>query len=534
MQDEILTDLAKVADLKVISRTSAINYRQTTGRNLGQIGQELGVAHVLEGSVQRAGSRVRVNAQLVDTRTDAHLWAQTYDRDLADVFAIQSEIATAIADQLQAKLSPREKAAIEQVPTANVAAFDLYIRAKTLNFSTSFNAANQPSLLHAADLLNQAVARDPSFLEAYCQLAYAHDALYFLGYDHTAERLALAEAALKATFQLQPDSGEAHLARARHLYWGYLDYDGALAELEIARRTLPNDPRIFELTGYIQRRQGHLEEGLQNLQRALELDPRNLATLQQIALTYNRMRRYSDMAATLDRALAITPNDVQTQVARAMVDLEWKADTRPLHQAIESVRTRNPAALQSVADNWVLCALAERDPAAAKAALAALDGGVFGNDAQQFSNSFGTGLVARMTNDTDKAHVGFTAARTAQEKVVQAQPGYGPAFCVLGLIDAGLGRKEDALREGRRALELLPVEKDSINGAQVIGCFAIIAAWVGEKDLACEQLDTNIRRHNYGLTSYGQLKLSPFWDPLRGDPRFEKIVADLAPRDAQP
>ena len=243
----------------------------------------------------------------------------------------------------------------------------------------------------------------------------------------------MAEAALKATFQLQPDSGEAHLARARHLYWGYLDYDGALAELEIARRTLPNDPRIFELTGYIQRRQGHLDEGLQNLQRALELDPRNLATLQQIALTYNRMRRYSDMAATLDRALAITPNDVQTQVARAMVDLEWKADTRPLHQAIESVRTRNPAALQSVADNWVLCALAERDPAAAKAALAALDGGVFGNDAQQFSNSFGTGLVARMTNDTDKAHVGFTAARTAQEKVVQAQPGYGPAFCVLGL-----------------------------------------------------------------------------------------------------
>ena len=534
VQDEILTDLAKVADLKVISRRSVITYRQTNGRNLGQIGQELGVAHVLEGSVQRAGNRVRVNAQLVDTRTDAHLWAQTYDRDLADVFAIQSEIATAIADQLQAKLSPREKAAIERAPTTDVTGFDLYSRAKTLNFSTSFSAANQQRLSQSADLLNQAVARDPSFLEAYCQLAYAHDALYFFGHDHSAERLALAEAALKAAFRLQPDSGEAHLARARHLYWGYLDYDGALAELEIASETLPNDPRIFELRGYIRRRQGHLEEGVQNLKRSLELDPRNLLLLQQTALGYNRGGRYSEMAATLDRALAIEPNDSGTQVERALVDFEWKADTRPLHKTLESVRTSNPGALKNVADNWLLCALAERDPVAAAAALAALGDGVFGGDAQQFSNSFGTGLVARMTNDTDKAHAAFTAARTAQEKVVQAQPGYGPALCVLGVIDAGLGRKEDALREGWRALELLPVEKDSINGAQVIGCFAMIAAWAGEKDLACEQLETNIRLHNYGLTSYGQLKLSPFWDPLRGYPHFEKIVADLAPRDAQP
>ena len=201
---------------------------------------------------------------------------------------------------------------------------------------------------------------------------------------------------------------------------------------------------------------------------------------------------------------------------------EWKADTRPLHQVIESIRTTDPAALQSVADNWVLCALAERDPAAAKAALAALGGGVFGNDAQQFSNGFGAGLVARMTNDKDKARAAFTAARTEQEKIVQAQPGYGPALCVLGLIDAGLGRKEEALREGRRALELLPVEKDSINGAQVIGCFAMIAAWVERKISRVNNWRANIRLHNYGLTSYGQLKLSPFWDPLRGYPRFEE------------
>ena len=384
--------------------------------------------------------------------------------------------------------------------------------------------------MQAADLLNQAVARDPSFFQAYCLLAYIHDQLYFFGHDHTAERLALAEAALKAAFRLQPDSGEAHLARAQHLYQGYLDYESALAELEIARRTLPNDSRIFEFTGYIRRRQGHLEDGVQNLQRALELDPRNFTTLQQIALSYEKLRRYSDMAAALDRALAIKPNDVDTQVERAVVDFEWKADTRPLHQAIDSIRTSNPGALQSVADSWLMCALAERDPAAAEAALAALGDAVFGSDAQQFYRGFGTGLVARMTKDKDKARAAFTAARAEQEKIVQAQPGYGPALCVLGVIDAGLERKEEALREGRRALELLPVAKDSINGVQVIGCFAVIAAWVGERDLACEQLEIAVRLRGYGLTTYGQLKLSPFWDPLRGYPCFEKIVATLAPK----
>ena len=530
VQDEILANLAKVADLKVISRTSVMLYKSGNSRNLREIGQQLGVAHVLEGSVQRAANRVRVTAQLIDARTDAHLWAQTYDRDLADVFAIQSEIAEAIANQLQAKLSPREKAAIAQAPTADVVAFDLYSRAKTLNDSISFSAAGRQLQLQAADLLNQAVARDPFFFQAYCLLANTHDQLYFFGHDHTAERLAWAEAALKAAFRLQPDSGEAHLARAQHLYWGYLDYESALAELEIARRTLPNDPRIFEFTGYIRRRQGHLEEGVQNLQRAIELDPRNFITLQQISFTYGKLRRYSDMAAAIDRVLAIKPNDVDTQVARAVVDFEWKADTHPLHQTIDSIRANNPVKLPSVADSWLLCALAERDPVAAEAALAALGDNDFGGEAQQFHSGFGTGLAARMTNDKDKARAAFTAARAEQEKIVQAQPDYGPALCVLGVIDAALERKEEALREGRRALELLPVAKDAINGVQVIGCFAVIAAWVGERELACEQLETAIRLRGYGLTTYGQLKLSPFWDPLRGYPRFEKIVASLAPK----
>jgi TolB-like protein/Tfp pilus assembly protein PilF len=531
VQDEILTDLAKIADLKVISRTSVMQYKTGAARNLREIGQQLGVAHLLEGSVQRAANRIRVNAQLIDARSDAHLWAQTYDRDLADVFAIQSEIAKAIADQLQAKLSPNEKNAIEQPPTADVTAFDLYSRAKNLILSTSFSATARPKLVEAVDLLNQALVRDPSFFLAQCQLAYTHDQLYFIFGEHTADRRALAEAAVQAAFRLRPDAGEAHLARAENLYRGYLDYDGAVAELEVARRTLPNDAHVFELTGYILRRQGKQEEALHNLERALELDPRNFFTLQQIALSYVSLRRYSDQAAVLDRALAIKPDDAETKVARALVELDSKADPRPLHQTINEIRTKNPAAIQSVADNWLTCALAERDAGAAASALVALGENYFGNDAVHLHREFGEGLIARMTKDEAKARSAFAVARTQAEKLVQAQPDYAPALCVLGLIDAGLGRKEEALREGRRAIDLLPVKKDSINGAHMIEYFAIIAAWVGEKDLALEYLAKAEQLPGYGTITYGQLKLTPYWDPLRGDPRFEKIVASLAPKN---
>src|SRR5262249_54122197 len=255
-----------------------MQYKTDAPRNLREIGTALGVAHVVEGSVQRAGNRVRVNAQLTDARTDRQLWAQTYDRDLADVFAIQSEIARAIADQLQAKLSPSERSEIDRPPTSDVTAFELYAQAK--NVLAVRNARG--NLLEAVDLLNQAITHDPSFFKAHCQLAHTHDRIYFLGYDHTPARLALAEAAIQAAFRLRPDAGEAHLARAQHLYRGYLDYNSALAELEVAARTLPNDAGVFELKGYIQRRQGKQEEAVRSLERAIELDPRNTFTLQQI------------------------------------------------------------------------------------------------------------------------------------------------------------------------------------------------------------------------------------------------------------
>jgi len=529
VQDEILTDLAKVADLKIISRTSVMQYKSGVARNLREIGQQLGVAHVVEGAVQRSGNRVRVNAQLIDARTDRHLWGETYDRDLADVFAIQSQIAKAIADQLQAKLSPSEKAAIERPPTGDIAAFDLYTRGKNLLLTTTFSSSAGANLLKAADLLNQAVARDPAFVQAYCQLAWTHDLLYLFGLDHTPGRLALANAAVQAAFRLRPDAGEVHLAGAQNLYRGYLDYDGALAELEIARQTLPNDSRIFELKGYIARRQGRWEEAVQNLERAADLDPRNVDMLQQIALSYAGLRRYAEEKLVLDRALAIEPNNAEMRVTRAFVELDWKADTRSLHQTVDSIRATNPAAIPSIAGDWLNCALAERDAAAAKNALIASgENPPLHDEAVHFNPPFVEGVIARMTKDDGKARVAFTAARAEQEKTVQGQPDYGPPLCVLGLIDAGLGRKEEALREGQRAVELLPVAKDAINGPLMSAYFAMIAAWTGDKDLACEQLATAIRYPS--SLSYGRLKLLPFWDSLRGDPRFEKIVASLAPK----
>jgi len=530
VQDEILTDLAKIADLKVISRSSVMQYKSGVPRDLRKIGQELGVAHLLEGSVQRAANRVRVNAQLIDARNDAHLWAQTYDRDLADVFAIQSDIAKAIADQLQAKLSPSEINAISRAPTADVTAFDLYTQAKSLLLNISFSAKLLSNMLQAVDLLNRAVARDPSFFQAYCLLAYAHDNIYLLGNEHTPARLAAAEAAIESASRMRPDAGETHLARAQNLYRGYRDYDGALAELDIAGRTLPNDSRIPELAGYITRRRGKQEEGLQYLLRSLELDPRNFFTLQQIALSYQILRRYPEMARILDRVLTIKPDDIETRAARALVELDWKADTRPVHQLMQELRAKDPAALKRVADTWFTCALAERDPVAAEAAISALGENPFNynQNAIYFNHLVLEGLIARMMNDEAKARAAFTAARAEQEKVVQAQPNHGPALCVLGLIDAALGRKDEALSEARRAVELLPVEKDAFNGPQMIEILAMAAAWLGEKDLACQQLSIEMRLP--GIVSYGQLKLMPYWDPLRGDPRFEKIVASLAPK----
>jgi len=528
VQDEILTNLARIADLKVISRTSVMQYKSGLQRNLREIGQQLGVAHLLEGSVQRAANRVRVNAQLIDARTDAHLWAQTYDRDLADVFAIQSELAEQIVSQLKAKLSPEEKAAIEQKPTADLAAYDLYIRAKILIASSVLSTPQAESLLEAIRLLNQAVERDPAFALAYYQLAYAHDLLYFVGTDHTAARLAMAGAAIQSLSRLRPNSGEAHLALANHLYFGHYDYDRARKELSLAQKSLPNEPLAFELAGYIDRRQGRWAESNKNLERAVELDPQNPFFLQQIARSYGRLRRFADAARVLDRAVAITPKDAALRLTRAEIELDWHADPRPLISTIQAILTEDSPEAENIAEFWLLVSQCQRDVDGAQRALDALPNDGCHAETIPFPKTWCQGVVAQMRGDSTAARTAFAAVHNEAEKMVREQPAYAEAFCVLAMADAALGQKEDAIREGRRAVELLPVTKDSITGSLLLEFLALTYAWTGEKDLALQQLA--VVASIPSELSYGQLRLHPYWDPLRGDPRFEQIVVSLAPK----
>jgi tetratricopeptide (TPR) repeat protein len=505
-----------------------MQYKSSVIRNLREIGQQLGVAHVLEGSVQRTGGRVRVSAQLIDARTDAHLWADHYDRPLNDVFAIQSEVAQAIADQLKAKLSPAEKAAIKQRPTSDLVAYDLYVRAEALRADTSFSSRLKENLLEATQLLDQAIARDPTFFLAYCRLAEAHDLIYFFGSDHTPARLALANTAIQAALRLRPDSGEAHLALAEHLYRGYRDSQRALAELTLARRALPNDPLVFELTGFIDRRQGRWEKSTSDLKRALELDPRNIFLFQQLSFTYEYQRRYRDLATVLDQTLKLVPFDPETRVARASIDLAERGDPKSVQTTIEAVVAENPAAATALAERWFYVALCERDDCSVSLSLAAIPTEGISIGSIWLPHAYFEAVTAHFRGDAAVARTAFTVARAEVEKTMREQPDYAQGLIALGLIDAGLGRKDDALREATRAVALLPIANDAIDGADLIVNLAIIYAWTGEKDVALKQLAEAAQLPS--SLNYGWLRLHPDWDPLRGDPRFEKIIASLAPK----
>ena len=533
VQDDILIKLAKIADLKVISRTSVMQYRGK--QDVRQIANALRVSHVLEGTVRRSGGKVHVNAQLVDTRTDAGVWAEEYDRDLNEVFAIETEVAQSIANRLRAKVSARERLAMQERPTQDLVAYDFYVHAAALIDEASYAPEQErwKDYFQAVELLDRAIARDPAFLLAYCRLAEAHDELYFQNGDHTPSRLELANAAINSAFRLKPDSAGAHLALARHLYHGYFDYDHARDELAIAARTLPNDARIFEWSGYIDRRQNRWHEAVRNFERAMELDPRNVKIFTGAAVTYDVMRDYGQARETSDRLITLEPNNIHARVLRARIDFDERADTRPLHAVIDKIFRDDPASAGNLVGWRFYLALYEHDFASADRALAPLIENKHTTfrvrwDEIYFSRAYAEGLLARIKGDAAAARAAFTAAR-AQEEAVRARPDDGQTFCLLGLIDAGLGRKEEALREGRRALELIPVAKDTNAGPQVLYFFAVICAWTGKRDLAIEQLET-LAKMPLGV-SYGELRLDPHWDPLRGDPRFDKIVASLAPKE---
>ena len=528
VQDDILTKLAKIADLKVISRTSVMQYRGK--QDVRQIGNVLRVSHVLEGTVRRSGGKLHVNAQLVDARTDENIWADEYDRNLNDVFAVESEVAQSIANRLRLKLSAGELAAIQQRPTKDLVAYDFYVRAIPLLDWISNTSTPEKDLSTAVDLLNEAVRRDPSFLLAYCRLAEAHDGIYFYtNVDHTPGRLTLAKSAIDSAFRLKPDSGEAHLAAAVHYYRGYADYDHARGELALARQSLPNNPKVFYTLALMDRRQGRWPEALRNFERASELDPRNVLLLNHLAGACFFVHAYDEADNAYARILAIKPNDSETRLSRAFVALIARADIAAFHTALESIKADDPAFAENDRMKRAMfkLALSEHDFATAGRIAETLRE-KDPNDEAGLGRSFNKGLLAQMKGDAAAARNAFTIARAEQEEAIQTGHDIAKLLCGLALIDAGLGRKEEALREGRRAVELMPLAKDSLDGPIVLAYFAEVCAWTGERDVAIQQLQM-VMKTSLPM-DYGDLRLNPIWDPLRGDPRFERIVSSLAPK----
>ena len=530
IQDEILTDLANLADLKVISRTSVLQYRSPKSRNLREIARQLGVAYVLEGSVQKVGERIRVTAQLIDARTDSHLWAQTYDRVLADVFAIQADIAKRISEQLKVQLSPREREALARAATKDLVADRLY-REAVQHVSSGSNPDAKQSLLDAVPLFEEALERDPSFMRAYSQLAIAHLDLYWQGFDHSPERVEAARRVIDRAIAADPNSGDTHFAQAVYQYRVFRDYDRARAELEEARQLLPNNANIYMILAAMDRRQGRWAEAARHFDRTVELDPRNFRFLVEAGFTAQAMRRFAEASAFYRRAIAVQPRDPFARTQLASMPFYQRADLGPLRKEINQILHEDPTAATAIAGAIFNCALAERNVAGVSRALEAMRTEGLRDD---YNNSLWprdwfVGLAARTFGDATAAQTAFAAAREIELKNVKAQPEYAPAWSRLGLIEAVLGNKVEARQAAERACKLLPISADAVDGPSCRMHLALVELWTGDREAALSELE-QLTQFPGGET-YGELKLFPYWDPLRGDPRFEKVVASLAPKD---
>ncbi|MFZ3377037.1 MAG: protein kinase, partial [Chthoniobacterales bacterium] len=482
VQDEILSDLARIADLKVISRTSVMQYKTGSARNLREIGRTLGVAHVVEGSVQRVAKHVRVNAQLVDARTDAHLWAETYDRDLADVFGIQSEIAQKIADQLRAKLSPTEKSAIAERPTADLKAYQLYTEARALG---DWDSDLKETAIRQIELLEEATRRDPRFALAYCFLSCVRTDLYALGDHKQIERM---KQAADTAVRLRPDLPETHLTRARACFL-VRDYDQARAELTIARRGLPNSAEALLITAKIDRRENRWEDALAAARQAGDLDPRNEEIFLWTCETLDQMRRYGEGEQLLLEGLARLPKLTNvTRVHLAQLKLD---EGDPV--AARAVLAQVPQDFSFDKEPWVArftAALYLRDYSEASRAVAATPAN-FNPDTfvGQPPQSRADGQIARARGDKQRAQAAFAAARRSFDTTSSQAPKDESYFTQVATLDAGLGRKEEAIREAKHAVELMPIAKDSWIGPGLVGNLALVYAWTGGRDLAIKQLE---------------------------------------------
>ena len=516
IQDEILTDLSKVADLKVISRTSVSQYRGVA-RNLKEIGKALGVVYILEGSVQKAGGRVRVNTQLIDTRTDAHVWAEKFDRELSDIFAIQTELAEKIVSQLRVSLTPREKEAIRERTTQDVEAYDLYLRSKKTGKTAIKEPVTKEEFLEAEQLINQAIARDPKFALAYCRLMQLELDIYWL-HDHDPARKQKAEEAVKTAMRLRPDVGEVRLAQAAYWYQTR-DYEQARTALEIASRMLPNNSEIFQWSAAIDRKHGKWDESLVELQRAIEVDPHNPDVVMSLAETYQSMRQYSEAQRIIERGLASFPEKaVEFQLTKLTVAFD-RGDTQTCRAILDSVPAGfNPNGVISYYRFQV--AYLDRDWAEATRIVDSAKG--LPPEGYVVPFAFLYGQIARALHDSDKARTAFTDARKLLDETARKRPDAPDVIVYMALSDAAIGKNEDAIREGKEAMAKRPISKDAFSGPGFATFLAMVYAWAGEKDLAIEQLASVAMLPN-GPTP-GELQKNADWDDLRGDPRFDKLV----------
>jgi serine/threonine-protein kinase len=528
VQDQILTNLAKVSDLKVISHTSVQQYRNQPDRNVREIGRQLGVAYILEGTVQRGPGRVRVNAKLIDARTDSQIWAESYDRDVADLFVIQSDLAQAIVNQLQARLSAQQKAEIEEKPTQDLAAFDLYLQAKEI-VDTYLEAADPgASLLKAIRLLDEATSRDPNFALAYCYAGRAHNLLYFLDLDPTPKRNLLGEAAVKNALRLRPQSAEAHLAMADHLFRCHRDYEHAQEELAIARPGLPNSVPFFNLSGYINRRQGHWTEAEREFATAVRLDPRNPNAVNLLVDTFVLERRFPEAKLAYDRSIAVGMREPIALIRRAALDYGETGDPTTLRAAMAAAPGTDVGGAET---SWkILIALIDRNYDEARRVLAASTRADF-QDVDfsfYFPRAWYEALIARAEGDKEKTAAAFTTTRAVLDSRLKNKPDDPRTLAVLAQVDANLGQKELALTEAQKALGLMPVAKDAYDGPLILQGLAQVYTWSGDNDHALEELQTLLSIPGY--ISYGYLKTDPAWQPLREQPRFQELLASIGPR----
>jgi TolB-like protein/Flp pilus assembly protein TadD len=522
MQDDIMTNLSKIGDLKVISRTSVMSYRGNAARSAREIGKALGVATLLEGSVRRIGNRVRVNVQLINADNDEHIWAEDYDRDLTDVFAIQTDLAQKISAILQAKLSPNEKARLDRRPTQDPNAY--------LRFIQGHDYANRPDMfrdtsLKAEQLFEQATKLDPNFAAAFAGLSMVESWMYH-SFDPLPVRREKARTAAIEALRLQPDLPEAHLALGFSYYYGDRDYEHALAEFEIARRGLPNEAQAYMAIGAIQRRQGRWVESTANLEKAAALDPKNGSVLLNLAYNYMATRSFEAADKTFDRGIEVAPESFGSRALKGELAIRWKGDISVAEKELASVPPRiDPEGLVTLGRVGVLT-LQRKFPEALQVIQQFRGETLIVRAGASCPKASLEGTLYSYLGDKVNAQAAFEHARVIAEKLVRENPDDAARHGQLGFILAGLGRKDEAIKEGRRAVELLPESQDAFDGPEATAALAQIYAWTGERDQAFSLLDHLLVTPN-GIT-VPILKLDPIWDPLRKDPRFQGLIDKYA------